>query len=199
MKKILHVISSPRGDASFSIKLGNAIVEKLLAFYPGSTVKEINLVNHPLPHLEESHITSFYMPEENRTAANKEAIKHSDEAIRDVMESDIIVIGAPMYNFNIHSGLKAWVDHIARAGVTFRYAKNGHEGLLRGKKVYVAIASGGIYSEGSRQSIDFIAPYLKTVLGFLGMTDVTVFRVEGTSLPVIKEEALEKAVSAIAL
>ena len=199
MKRILHVISSPRGEASFSIKLGNAIVEKLVAAYPDSTVKESNLVNHPLPHLEGSHIASFFTPAENRTPENKEAIKHSDEAIRDVMESDIMVIGAPMYNFNIHSGLKAWIDHIARVGVTFRRNENGPEGLVKGKKIYIAMASGGVYTEGPRQSIDFIPPFLKSSLGFLGMTDVTVLRVEGTSMPGIQEKALEKAIGAIAV
>jgi FMN-dependent NADH-azoreductase len=119
MKKILHIISSPRGAASFSIKLGNAIVEKLKAEYPGSTVKETDLVNQHFPHLEEAHLTSFFTPAENRTPENIIAVKHSDDAIQDILDADIIVIGAPMYNFTIHSALKAWLDHVVRAGVTF--------------------------------------------------------------------------------
>ena len=99
------------------------------------------------------------------------------------MSADTIVIGAPRYNFGIPWTLKAWVDHIARAGVTFRYTAEGPEGLMKDKKVYVAMSSGGIYSEGPTAGYDFVAPYLKAVLGFLGITDVTVVRVEGHRLP----------------
>lgn len=197
MKKILHIISSPRGDASISIKLGNAIIEKIQAAYPGSQVKEHDLLKDQFPHLEEAHLTSFYTPEENRSAENKEALRHSEQAIQEILESDIIVIGAPLYNFGIHSSLKAWVDHIARAGVTFKYDENGPEGLIKGKKVYVALASGAVYSEGPMAAYDFVAPYLKSVLGFLGMTDITIYRVEGTALPVIQDTAFEKAVDGI--
>lgn len=197
MKKILHIISSPRGAASFSIKLGNAIIEKIQATYPGSTVKESNLVEHQFPHLEEAHLNAFFTPAENRTPENLTAIKHSNDAIQDLQDADIIVIGAPLYNFNIHSTLKAWIDHIARAGITFNYSEHGPEGLLKGKKVYVAIASGGIYSEGPMQQMDFISPYLKAVLGFLGMTDISVFRVEGSSMPGMAESALEKGINSI--
>jgi FMN-dependent NADH-azoreductase len=199
MKKILHVISSPRNGASFSIKLGNAIVEKVKAAYPGSTVKEVNLVTTRFPHLEEAHITSFFTPAESRTPESIAAVKHSDEAIREIQEADIIVIGAPIYNFNIHSSLKAWIDHIVRAGITFRYDGNGPEGLVKGKKVYIAIASGGVYSEGPMQQHDFVVPYLKWVLGFMGMTDITFLRVEGTAIPGIKDTALEKGEKSIVL
>jgi FMN-dependent NADH-azoreductase len=199
MKKILHIISSPRSEASFSIKLGNAIVEKIKAAYPGSTVKESNLVNKQFPHLEEAHLTSFFTPAENRTPENIAALKHSDEAIEEILEADIIVIGAPMYNFTIHSTLKAWVDHIVRAGVTFKHGQNGAEGLIKGKKVYIAETTGGVYSEGPMQDHDFIAPYLKTILGLIGMTDVTIFRVEGTGIPNIKDTALEKGINSIIL
>lgn len=197
MKKILHVISSPRGNASFSIQLGNAIVEKLLAAWPGSTVKEYNVVSKRFPHLEESHITSFFTPPEARTAENIEALQHSDEAIRELFEADIIVIGAPMYNYGIHSSLKAWLDHIGRAGVTFSYGDGGPKGLVTGKKVYIATSSGAVYSEGPMRERDFVVPYLKTFLGFIGMTDVTVVRAEGTSIAGIKESAMEKAVNSI--
>ncbi len=108
------------------------------------------------------------------------------------MSADTIVIGAPRYNFGIPSTLKAWVDHIARAGVTFRYTA---EGLVKGKKVYVAMSSGGIYSEGPTAGYDFVAPYLKAVLGFLGMTDVTVVRAEGTAFPNLQPTALEKGLA----
>ncbi len=192
---ILHIISSPRKGDSYSIKLGNGLVEKLQAANPGSTVQVHDLTNTPFPHLEEAHLQSFFTPAESRTPEQQAAIRHSDKAIAEIQAADTIVIGAPLYNFGIPSTLKAWVDHIARAGVTFRYTAAGPEGLIKGKKVYVAMSSGGVYSEGPMTSYDFVAPYLKAVLGFLGMTDVTVVRVEGTSIPDLQPAALEKGLA----
>ncbi len=167
----------------------------LTAPTPSSSVKVHDLANKPFPHLEEVHLQSFFTPADNRTPAQQQAVRHSDEAIREVMEADILVIGAPLYNFGIPSTLKAWIDHIARAGITFRYTEAGPEGLVKGKKVYVALSSGGVYSEGPLTGYDFVAPYLQTVLGFLGMTDVTIVRVEGTSLPGGQDTALDKALA----
>ncbi|MGI4022900.1 MAG: FMN-dependent NADH-azoreductase [Janthinobacterium lividum] len=197
--KILHLISSPRNEASFSIKLGNAIVEKLNMAYPDSTVKVHDLVKTPFPHLEEVHLNSFFTPKENLTPELTEAIKHSDEAIAELMDADLIVIGVPMYNFSIHSTLKAWIDHIARAEKTFRYTEQGPEGLVKNKKVYLAISTGGVYSEGMMKAYDFTEPYLRTVLGFLGMTDLTAFRVEGVNMPALKDQALDKAIQSISI
>lgn len=199
MKKILHVISSPRGAASVSIKLGNAIVEKLQAAYPGSTVKVKDLVKDQFPHLEEAHLTSFFTPAEAITPALLEAVKHSNDAIKELQEADVIVIGAPLYNFTIHSVLKAWIDHITRAGVTFKYDENGPQGLLKNKKVYIAISSGGVYSEGPMKHADFIEPYLRLILGFLGLTDISVFRIEGLKVPGVQDTAEQKGLDSIIL
>lgn len=197
MKKILHIISSPRGAASLSIKLGNAIIEKLQAAYPGSTVTESNLVDKQFPHLEEAHLTSFFTPAESRTAESQAAVKHSDDAIKEIQDADVIVIGAPVYNFNIHSALKAWIDHIVRAGVTFKYDASGPEGLITGKKVYIAISAGAVYTEGPMQALDYIPPYLKSILGFIGLTDITFVRVEGASIPGVQDTAMEKGIASI--
>jgi FMN-dependent NADH-azoreductase len=194
---ILHIISSPRKGESYSIKLANGLIEKLQAANPGSTVKVHDLASKPFPHLEEAHLQSFFTPAEGRTPEQQEAVRHSDEAIAEIMAADTIVIGAPLYNFGIPSTLKAWVDHIARAGVTFRYTATGPEGLVKGKKVYVAMSSGGVYSEGPSAAYDFVAPYLKAVLGFLGMTDVTVARVEGTAIPDLQATAFEKGLASV--
>lgn len=199
MQKILHIISSPRGEESFSIKLGNAIVEKIKSTYPGSTVKVNDLVKNQFPHLEEAQIASFFTPPQHRTPENIEAIRNSDKAISEIMEADILVIGAAFYNFSIHSTLKAWIDHISRAGVTFRFTETGYEGLVHGKKIYIALASGGIYSDGAMKPYDFCSTYLRAIFGFLGMTDLTVFRVEGTAIPGIQDSALENAISSIAV
>lgn len=197
MTRILHLIASPRGDESFSLKLGHAIIAKLQERYPDSMVTEVDLLHSQVPHLNTGHLKSFFTPTEQLTPADQDAIRYSDEAIRDVMQSDIIVIGAPLYNFGVPSTLKAWIDHIARAGKTFRYSEQGAEGLVTGKRVYIAMSTGAVYSEGPWQPYDFASPYLTTMLGFLGMTDLTVFRVEGVNMPGIKDNALEKAIESI--
>ncbi|WP_285009270.1 FMN-dependent NADH-azoreductase [Pedobacter faecalis] len=199
MKTILHLTSSPRQEASVSISLGKAIVEQLQQRYPESRVEEVDLLQRNIPHLNAQHLKSFFTPTEQLTAADQEAIRHSDNAINQLMAADLIVIGAPMYNFTIHSSLKAWIDHITRAGKTFKYGEHGPEGLVKNKKIYLAVASGGVYTEGPYQPYDFVVPYLKSMLGFLGMTDVTVYRAEGLNIPGIQDHALEKAVAEISV
>lgn len=199
MKKILHIISSPKGENSFSIKLGNAIVNKIEEANPGSTVRVRNLVKDPFPHLEEATLNAFYTPAEKHTPESTAALQHSDQAIGELKEADIIVIGAPTWNFGIPSVLKAWVDHIARAGVTFKYSEAGAEGLVKNKVVYIAMSSGAIFSSGPYQAFDFVSTYLKTLLNFLGMTELTVFRVEGSAYPGQAEAALQKGIDSIVL
>jgi FMN-dependent NADH-azoreductase len=191
MAKILNIISSPRGTASNSIKLADAIIDKLKEKDPAAAVQVRDLTNKPFPHLEEAHLNAFFTPVEQHTAENKEAVRHSNEAIKEIFDADILVIGAPMYNFTISSVLKAWIDHIARAGITFRYTASGPEGLITGKKVYLAVSTGGIYSSGDSAGYDFVVPYLKAVLGFVGLTDVTVVRAEGFALPDLQATALD--------
>lgn len=197
--KILHLISSPRGEASYSRKLGNVTVEKLQAANPDSTLKIHDLTKTVFPHLEEVHLNSFFTPLESHTPELTEAIKHSDEAIAELKDADVMVIDVPMYNFSIPSTLKTWIDHIARAGQTFRYTEKGPEGLVKNKKVYLAISTGGVYTEGAMKAYDFTEPYVRTVLGFLGMTDVKAFRVEGTNMPALRDNALNKATESIKL
>lgn len=195
---ILHVISSPRAE-SFSLQLGNGIIDQLRAAHPGSTVVVRDLAQHPFPHLEEVHIQSFHTPAEGRTPAQQAAVRHSDEVIGELQAADVIVIGAPLYNFGIPSTLKAWIDHVVRARVTFRYTATGMEGLLTGKQVYLAVSSGGVYSEGPWAAKDFVVPYLQAVLAGIGLTDVTVARAEGTSMPGVQDTALAKGLASVAL
>ena len=195
--QILQIISSARGAESFSTKLSQGIIDKLLAAHPGSTVVVRDLAKHPFPHLEEAHLQAYFTPAEGRSPEQQAAVRHSDEAIAEVLASDVLVIGCPFYNFTITSSLKAWLDHLTRANITFRYTPAGPEGLITGKKVYVALSSGGIYSEGPMQPYDFATPYLHWMLGFLGMRDVTVARAEGVKLPEFQATALQKGLASI--
>jgi len=197
--QILQIISSARGAASYSTRLSQGIIDKLLAAQPGSTVVVRNLAAQPFPHLEEAHLQAYFTPAEGRSPEQQQAVRHSDEAIAQVLAADVLVIGVPFYNFSIASSLKSWLDHLTRAGLTFRYTATGPEGLIKGKKVYLAVASGGIYSEGPMQPYDFATPYLHWMLGFLGMTDVTVARAEGLKLPELEPTALQKGLDSVAV
>lgn len=194
---ILHIVSSARGAESFSHKLGDAIVEKLKASSPASEVVVHDVAALPLPHLGETQLASFFTPEDKRTPELAAAVAVSDSAIDELMNADAIVIGVPMYNFGIPSTLKSWIDHIARAGKTFSYSEAGPEGLVKNKKVYLAISSGAVYSEGAMKAFDYTESYLRSVLGFLGMTDISVVRVEGVNIPGVQDEALAKAVNSL--
>ncbi|MDR3711602.1 MAG: NAD(P)H-dependent oxidoreductase [Puia sp.] len=199
-KNVLHIISSPRGEASVTRKLGDEIIGKIKAKYPDTVVKERDLAAEVFPHLDELQIGSWFAPDAARTPVQIEAIQVSDQAIREMQEADIYVIGAPFYNFAIPSTLKAYLDHIARPGITFRYNEEGKpEGLLKNKKAYIATASSGVYSEGPFQSFDYVSPYLKFMLGFLGITDISFFRAEGLRIEGVKETAFEKSVQSISI
>lgn len=198
MKKVLHIVSSPRGERSLTKKLGNAIIDSIKTKHPNITIKERILTENPYPHLEEIQINSFFTPEEKRTPEQIAAIKKSDIAIKELQEADIIVIGVPMYNFSVTSGLKAYFDHIARAKVTFSYSEKGAEGLLKNKKAYIAVSSAGVFDNEKMRAYDFATPYVKHFLGFIGIKDVTTFRLEGTATPEMQEAAINKALKNIA-
>jgi FMN-dependent NADH-azoreductase len=197
MKHILHLISSIQGKGSYSIQLGHAIIEKIQDKYPGSNVEELNLVDIEIPHLTPQLLRALFTPEDQLTEEEKKASQFSDEVVKQLFAADIIVIGAPLYNFTIPSSLKAWIDHITRPGITFGYGENGPVGKVTGKKIYVAMASGGVYSEGPGKANDFVVPYLQAFLGFLGMTDLTAFRAEGLKVPELKDNAMKKAIESI--
>lgn len=199
MKNILHIISSPRGSESVSIQLGNAIVSQLQETFPGSTVTELNLAENPLPHLDEATVTALRTPQDQQTELHKEASKASDAAIAQLFDSDILVIGVPLYNFGAPSQLKSWLDNVARAGKTFSYGPEGAKGHVEGKKVYLAFSAGAVYSDGPYKAYDFATPYLTAVLGFLGITDISIIRAEGLAFPDMRENAVERALEAFAV
>lgn len=192
MATLLHIDSSVRQTGSLSRQLGGEFVAKWQAANAAGTVVRRDVVANPLPHLTEQLVGAYYTPAEQRNADQAYTIKTSDALVDELIAADTIVIGAPMYNFSISSGLKAWVDHVARAGRTFQYGANGPEGLLKDKKVVVFVASGGVYSTGPAASYDHVTTYLRAVLGFLGLTDVTFVVAEGVAMG---EEAVAAALA----
>lgn len=199
MKNILHIISSPRMEVSASRKLGKAVIEKIKEKYPDAVVKERDLTKNSVPILDEVHINTFFTPAESHSSEQAEINEYSTGLIAELQEADIIVVESPMYNFSVPAGLRAYFDFTSRAGYTFKYDENGPKGLLNNKKLYIAFTSGNIYSEGHYQVYDSNVPYVKNVFGFYGVSDTTVFRAEGLSIPGIMENSLEKAIEGITI
>ncbi|MCG2584499.1 FMN-dependent NADH-azoreductase [Massilia sp. TS11] len=176
---ILQINSSARSQGSESTRIADSIVARLTAAHPQASVQRRDLASEPHPVLDEPTLQALFTPADQRSAEQAARIALDDALITQVQAADVIVIGAPMYNFGITVQLKAWFDAIARAGVTFRYTASGPEGLLTGKKVYVAVARGGMHKGAAS---DTQVPYLKQMLGFLGMTDVTYIYAEGMGM-----------------
>jgi FMN-dependent NADH-azoreductase len=164
---ILQINSSLRGNQSESTRVGNAVVAKLAAANPGANVTVRDLGANPHPVLDEAALGALFTPADGRTAEQAARVAQDDALIAEAQAADVIVIGAPMYNFGMPIQLKAWFDAIARAGVTFRYTENGPEGLLKNKKVVVATSRGGIYPADADPQV----PHIRMLLNFLGMTD----------------------------
>lgn len=168
-RNILHIDASARRAGSVSRALSQKLVDKLSDNDSRVIRRDIGL--SPLPVLNEAWVGANFTPEESRTSDQSEALGLSDQLIAELEAADTLVIGVPIYNFGIPASLKAWIDLVARAGKTFRYTESGPVGLLDGKTVYIALASGGTQS-GS--DIDFATPYLHHVLGFLGLHNVSI-------------------------
>ncbi len=180
MAIVLVLNSSVLGDGSVSKVLVEEAVERLLKANPGATVIHRDLGTEPVPHLTTANVAGVRgVP---KTDAELAARTLSDELIAELRSADTIVIGAPMYNFSIPTGLRAWFDYVLRAGETFKYSGAGPQGLLTGKRVIVIESRGGLYSEGPAQAIDFQEPYLRTLLGFIGLSDVTFIHAEKIGL-----------------
>ena len=176
MSNILVLNSSLSGEASVSRLLVADAVAELTQRHPGATLVFRDLASDPIPHLTPDTVAGVRAAP--ATPAEHAARKLSDELIAELRAADVIVIGAPMYNFGVPTTLRTWFDHVLRAGETFSYSEAGPQGLLSGKKVIVVEARGGLYSEGPGQAADFQEPYLRHLLGFIGLTDVTFIRAE---------------------
>ena len=193
MTTILYLNSSVRNTDSITRQLSGEFIEKLKTTHKDAKIIERDLSKDPIPHLSEQMIGAYFTPGDQRSEEQKRTLKLSDELVAELLSADIVVIGAPMYNFSISSTLKAWIDHVARAGVTFKYNEQGVPvGLVQGKKLYVFTSRGGVYTSGPAKSLEFQETYLRGVLGFLGITDVNFIHTEGVAMGA---EAANKAMN----
>ena len=190
--QVLEINTSAKQDSSVSRRLVGDLVAALQDRHGDVHVTRRDLAAG-LPFIDEAWVGANFTPDEERTASDRQTLALSDELVGELEAADIVVIGAPIYNFSIPATLKAWIDMVARARKTFRYTDNGVEGLLKGKKAFVITPSGGV-PVGS--PVDFATPYLRHVLAFIGITDVEIVGAAGADRG--NEEALDNARARIA-
>jgi len=189
MTTLLRIDSSARTQGSVTRDLTARITKA----YPDAKVIHRDLAQTPVPQITESWVTANFTPPEDRTAAQAETLAFSEELLAELEAADTIVIGLPVYNFAPAAALKAWIDNVARVGRSFRYTAEGPEGLLKGKRAILAMASGGT---GVGSEIDFATTYMRFILGFIGITDVTV--VAADQMAMDAESSLSRANDQIA-
>jgi FMN-dependent NADH-azoreductase len=200
MKKLLFVNSSLAGADSRSAAVARELIAALQARHGKLNIVERDVSAGAVPHLSGEHLAAQATPPVHRSARQHALAQSGDALLAEVEAAEVIVIAAPMYNFTIPSTLHAWLDHITRAGRTFRYTAEGKpEGLLKNKKVYVVAARGGVYTADSpAKAMDFQEPYLRAMLGFNGLTDITFVHVEGQRIsPAAAEAGLRRAREAV--
>src|SRR5690349_16959027 len=179
MKTLLQIQSSIFSDGGQSSQLARRFVTAWRAANPDGRVVVRDLAAAPVPHLDGARFGAFLAKPDERTPEQQAVTDYSDALIEELRQADVVVIGVPTYNFGVPSTLKAYFDHVARAGVTFRYTEKGPVGLLTGKKVYVFAARGGMYAGTPNETQ---TPFLRTFLGFLGMSDVSFVYAEGLAI-----------------
>lgn len=177
---ILHIDASASDtEISHTRRLSRALVERLAAATPDTTVTYRDVVADQLPHVDMT-IRQAWLPENGGDSRFAQTIDRSRTLVGELKAAEIVVIGSPMYNFSVPSTLKAWIDHVAIAGQTFSYTAEGPRGLLNGK-LYLVLSSGGVYSEGPFAANDHLSTYLQAIFRFLGVTDIEVIRAEGVA------------------
>lgn len=182
MPTLLKIDSSPMGERSISRKLTEEFVKTWIKAHPKEKVISRDLTLTEIPVIDAGWVAAAYTPEDARTKEQRETLGISDMLIAELQKADEYVVGVPMHNFGIPSTLKLWIDQVMRAGKTFSYTSNGASGLLEGKKATFLMASGAVYEHGSAlAALNFVTPYLRTVFGYMGVTDVNFIAAEGTS------------------
>lgn len=191
MSRVLIIESSARQNDSISRQLTRDFIAQWQSAHPTDTITVRDLAANPVPHLDETLLGGWMKPQEQRSAEELKALQRSNELTDELLAADVLVMAAPMYNFTIPSTLKAWLDHVLRAGITFKYTETGPQGLLTGKRAYVLTARGGIYA-GS--GMDHQEPYLRQALAFIGIHDVQFIHAEGLNMGAeFSEQGLAKA------
>ncbi|HTQ76899.1 MAG TPA: NAD(P)H-dependent oxidoreductase [Burkholderiales bacterium] len=190
MKSILQINSSIQSADGYSSRLAGELAASLRARHPGARLVVRDLARRPVPHLDAERFGAFATPAEKRTVAQQALVAESDALIEELKAADAIVLGMPMYNFGVPSQLKAWIDHVLRAGVTFRYTANGPVGLLAGKKAYIVATRGGSYAG---TSADNQTPHIRQALALIGISDLEVVYAEGLA---ISEASREQSLAA---
>ena len=182
MATLLYISVSPRGNYSISRQLGDAAVHNWKSNNPDGRIIQRDLAKTPLTFVDLDWIQGAFSPPEYHTENHKKALALSDQLVAELLDADDIILSSPMYNFAIPAALKAWIDHVVRAGKTFRYNAAGRpEGLVAGKRVLSIVASGGSYVEGTGMTaLDHEVPYLRFIFGFMGITDLKFIRAGGT-------------------
>jgi FMN-dependent NADH-azoreductase len=179
MSQVLVIESSARQQGSVSRQLTEQFIQQWHAAHPGDQVLVRDLALEPVPHLDSHLLGGWMTPVAQQTAAEQAALLRSNTLTDELLAADVLVLAAPMYNFAIPSTLKAWLDHVLRAGVTFKYTDTGPQGLLSGKRAFVLTARGGIYAG---TGLDHQEPYLRQALAFIGIREVSFIHAEGQSM-----------------
>lgn len=196
--KLLHIQVSPDLAGSASRIASARLVEKLRAQHSDLEETIVDLAQHPLPHLDAFTIGAFFTRPEERSDEQRAAIATSEKLVDQLFACDTLVISSPMWNLGLPSVLKAWFDHITRAGRTFAFTAEGTKvGLVNGKKVYSVVASGSVFAHGPFVQDDQFTPYIRVALEYIGITDVNFIRVDGTHDPISRDTALPHALQAI--
>jgi FMN-dependent NADH-azoreductase len=197
MKNILMIEVSPRGKDSASRVVSNKLAERLAEIYPGAKILRHDLAAEHLPHLDETTLRAISTRDPVEEESLRASAHQSDQLTNELLESELLVMATPMWNFGIPSALKAWIDLVVRPGRTFQYSDSGVLGLAKNKKAILVLASGGVFTEGPWRSWDFVEPYLRQILAFIGIVDIQTVRIEGMNIPSLAATAVLKAHQAV--
>jgi len=197
MRNILMIEVSPRGKDSASRSVADSLAARLNNLYPSARLVRRDLPNEHLPHLDDITLRAISTKGPVEASTLKEAAQRSDQLTDELLASDLLVIATPTWNFGIPSALKAWIDLVVRPGRTFQYSGGGVLGLANEKKAILVLASGGVFTEGPWRPWDHVEPYLRQILGFIGIVDVQTVRVEGMNIPLLATDAVAKANKAV--
>lgn len=190
MKNILVIHSSPNLQSSQTRELTSKVVAQIRRAHPNATFVHRDLIKTELPHIKGEDLEAIFAKDTNPEHPFN---RRSLVLINELKAADLVVIALPMYNFSVPSNVKAWIDHIARPGLTFSYTAEGPVGLLKGRKAILVTSAAGVYSAGPTKDWDYSEPFMKRLLTVMGIDDVQVVRVEGLAIPQLKDNAMKNA------